>query len=47
MTSILSKQKWVFNATNSNAIISKSENIFWTFFCISEIYIKFGMLWTK
>ena len=47
MTSILSQQKWVFNAANSNAIISESKNIFLTFFCISEIYIKFPTLWTK
>ena len=45
MTSILSQWKRVFNATNSNVIISKSKSIFWIFFCISEIYIKFGTLW--
>ena len=32
------------NGTNSNAIISKWKNIFSIFFCISEIYIKFGIL---
>ena len=41
MTSILSRQKWVFNTTNSNDIISETENILWIFFSISEIYIIF------
>ena len=40
MTSILSQEKRVFNATNSNAIISESKKIFWIFFCISGMYIK-------
>ena len=31
MKSILSESKKVFNATNSNAIISKEKNIFWIF----------------
>ena len=35
------------NATNSNAIISKSKNIFSVFRCISGIYIKFRILWKK
>ena len=39
--------KAMFNATNSNATISKSENIFWFFFCIYGIYIKFEILWRK
>ena len=39
MTSILSQEKQVFNATNSNAIISKSKNIFGSFFCTSRMYI--------
>ena len=39
--------KGVFNATNSNAYISKWKNIFWIFFCISFIYIKFVTLWKK
>ena len=39
--------KGVSNATNSNAIISKSKNIFWIFFCIIRIWIKFGILWKK
>ena len=47
MTSILSQSKRVLNATNSNAIISKSKNIFWTIFCISEIYIKRQILSKK
>ena len=34
----------MFNRTNSNAIISKSKNIFSTFFFISGIYIKFEIL---
>ena len=34
----------MFNATNSNAIISKSKNIFSIFCCTSRIYIKFGIL---
>ena len=41
MTGILSPSKRVFNASNSNAIITKSKNIFWTLFCISKSYIKF------
>ena len=32
------------NATSSNAFVSKSKNVFSIFFCISEIYIKFGTL---
>ena len=47
MTSILSQKKLVFNETNSDAIISRSKNTFSNFFCISEIYIKFGILWKK
>ena len=35
------------NATNSNAIISKSKNIFSIFFCISQIFIKFVLLCKK
>ena len=37
----------MFKATNSNAIISKSKNIFWIFFCIFGIYKTFGILWKK
>ena len=37
----------MFNATNSNAIISKPKNIFWIFLCISGIYIKFWILSKK
>ena len=37
----------MFNETNSKAIIRKSKNIFWIFFCIFGIYIKFGILWQK
>ena len=37
----------MFNATNSNSIISKSKNIFWTFFPISKICIKFWILSKK
>ena len=44
MTSTLSQKKRVSNGTNSNAIIWISKNIFSIFFCISEIYIKFGIL---
>ena len=47
MASILSQSKRVFNATKSNAIISKSKNVFWFFFCIFEIYVKFQILWKK
>ena len=34
----------MFNATNSNDIISKSKKIFWIFFWISEICKKFRIL---
>ena len=37
----------MFNATNSSATIWKSKNIFSSFFCISTIYRKFGILWNK
>ena len=37
----------MFNATNSNAIMSKSKYIFSPFLKISEIYIQFGTLWKK
>ena len=47
MTSILSRQKWVFNTTNSNDIVSETENILWIFFSISEIYIIFWNIWKK
>ena len=47
MKSILSQQKRVSTATNSNAIISKSKKIFWNFFCIIGICIRFGILWKK
>ena len=47
MTSILSLSKRMFNATNSNAIISKSKNMLWMVFWISGIYIKLGILWKK
>ena len=39
--------KRVFNATISHAIIFKSEKIFLILFCISTIYIKLGILWSK
>ena len=35
----------MFTATSSNAIISNSKNICSIFFCISGIYMKFGILW--
>ena len=47
MKCIVSQSNWVSNATNSNAIISKSKTIFWILFCISEIYIKFRILWKQ
>ena len=47
MTSILSQEKQVFNATNSNAIISKSKNIFSVFFCICWIDLEIGLLLKK
>ena len=37
----------MFNATNSNAIISKSKNITSIFFCVSGMYLKFWILWKK
>ena len=37
----------MFKATNSNAIMWKWKNIFRTFFCISKIYIRFGILWKR
>ena len=43
MTSILSQEKLVFDATNSNEFISKSKNIFPNFYRISGICIKFGI----
>ena len=39
--------KGVFNATNSNAIITKSKKIFSIFFFISGIYLTFWTLWKK
>ena len=47
MTSILSQQKQVSIANNSNAIISKSKKIFSLSYCISGICIKFWILWKK
>ena len=47
MTSIISQEKRLFNKSNSNGIISKSENICLIFFCIGGIFIKFGILWNK
>ena len=37
----------MFDATNSNAIISQSKNILYSFFCISGIYIKFEIIWKE
>ena len=47
MENILSQKKRVFHATNSNAIIQKSQIFFPIFCCISEIYINFRTLWKK
>ena len=47
MKSILSQQKQVSNANNSNAIICKSKNIFRIFVGVSGIYIKFGKISKK
>ena len=47
MKSILSQEKRVFNANNSNAIISKLKNICWIFGWISGIDKKFEILWKK
>ena len=47
MTNILSQKEHVGNRTNSNAVISKSENISSTFLYISGIYMKFEILWKK
>ena len=47
MTSILSQQKWVFNASNSNAIICKSKNICSVFLSISAICKNFWILRKK
>ena len=30
-------------ATNSNEDISETENLFSIFYCVSEIYVKFGV----
>ena len=30
-------------ATSSNADISETENFFWIFYIVSEIYVKFGV----
>ena len=40
MKNIVSKSKRVFYATNSNAILAESKNIFSIFFCIFGSYIK-------
>ena len=37
----------MFNATKWNKIILESKNIFWSFFSIFRIYIKFELLWKK
>ena len=29
-------------ATSSNTDLSQTENFFWIFYCVSEIYVKFG-----
>ena len=47
MKSVFSQQKRVSNANNSNAMISKSKNIFSIFQWVWRIYIKFGILWKK
>ena len=44
MTSILSHLKPMFNATKSNAFVSKSKNIFSVFLCIPWIYLKIWLL---
>ena len=30
-------------ATSSKDDISETENLFWIFYCVSEIYVKFGV----
>ena len=36
-----------FMATSSNADISETENFFWIFYYVSEIYVKFGIFSRK
>ena len=36
-----------FIATISNADIYETENLFSVSYCISEIYVKFGVFWKK
>ena len=36
-----------FIATSSNADISRTQNFFSIFYCISEMYIKFTVFWKK
>ena len=36
-----------FPATTSKAFISKTENFFWIFYSISEMWIKFRTFWKK
>ena len=34
-------------ARSSKADISETENFFWIFYCVSEIYVKFGVFFEK
>ena len=34
-------------ATSSKADNSETENFFWIFYCVSEIYVKFGVFSSK
>ena len=34
-------------ATSPNGDISKTEHFFWIFYCVSEIYVKFGVFSKK
>ena len=33
--------------TSSKADIEETEHFFWIFYCVSEIYVKFGVFRTK
>ena len=44
---VLSLQSGEFMVTSSKADISETENLFSNFYCVSEIYVKFGVFSKK
>ena len=44
---VFSSQYADFHATSSDAIIFKTKDFFWIFYCLFEIYMKWRTFWKK